>query len=61
MNEKLDGVDLSAALVQPTTVKGRTIIQIDAKDFAVINSEWRYIKRTNADEELYNVSEDKHE
>ncbi len=62
-NNKLDGVSLAPVLQKPSTAKDRNVFlpSNERGSYAVINTNWRYIRYFDGGEELYNVKEDPNE
>jgi len=57
-NPELEGLSLASVLAQPDTAQDRTVLQGDGDQFALINRDWRYIRTTGSEEQLYNLRED---
>ena len=60
--KKLDGVSLTNLIKAPKETKDRAVrILFDKGNYALVNSQWRYIRYKEGDEELYNRKNDPHE
>jgi len=61
-NPANEGVSLADILHDPSAAKDRTVIQCDGGDqFALINQNWRYVRTSGNEEQLYNVKSDPQE
>jgi len=63
VDRRFDGISLVPTLQNPSVAEDRDVFlpHADRGDYAVINSNWRYIRYDEGTEELYNVREDPHE
>lgn len=62
-HQALEGASLAATLVDPSEAKERDVYlpHMRPGEYAIINSEWRYIRYAEDGEELYQVQKDPHE
>ena len=62
-SQPLEGESLAATLRQPSGAKDRNVFlpHMHPGEYAVINRDWRYIRRGEDGEELYNLREDPNE
>ena len=57
-NRSNEGVSLASVLTNPEIATDRTVLQSDHNSFSLINSQWRYTRYSNGEEELYDVAKD---
>jgi len=43
---------------EPNSVTDRTVLQGDGDQFALINADWRYVRTTGGEEQLYDIGND---
>ncbi|MCH1509416.1 MAG: sulfatase [Akkermansiaceae bacterium] len=61
-NSGNEGHSLAGILADPSSAKDRTVLQVDGPEqFALINQEWRYVRTTGGEEQLYHVKSDPEE
>ena len=62
-SQKRDGESLVPVLKKPSSAKERDVLLpgMEPEEYAVINSQWRYIRYADGTEELYNVKQDPNE
>jgi len=60
--KQLDGISLANLVKKPKATTNRAIrILFNKGNFALVNSDWRYIRYKEGEEELYNRKQDPHE
>jgi arylsulfatase A-like enzyme len=61
--QRREGSSLAQMLADPALAKDRDVLfpGLKPEEYAIINSEWRYIHYANGNEELYHVRDDPHE
>ena len=58
-NPANEGLSLKGILEDPSTAKDRTVLQGDGPEqFALINQNWRYVRTTGGEEQLYDLKSD---